>query len=591
MSSSTIRIKTKGEYCCDFETTSKNQYLKEGLTRVYLFRLVDLKTGLDVKQGTSMSEFINNIENDKKIEKIYFHNLSFDGCFIIDYLLRNDYKYVNDKEQLSKENCDSFYSIIDESGSIYEIDIYFSKVNKKVKINCSYKLTGLSIEDLGELVGVTKLKETHDYTEFKNYNSISEVTEEELNYIKNDVEIMRLGILKCYEMGIRGLTKSSACYKMWKHMEWNKICKDVHTDYPPEIKHIVDASYRGGITMINKKYKGKLLGECRNYDVNSLYPSVMYNDMPIGEYVSAKNDKDIPSNYNIRLYEISVFNAKVLKGFIPFIPTSKSFIFKDSYQYTNEIKNMTLYLWDCEYELFKTFYEGTYKVVNIVAWKSKKDLFKDYIDKFKKIKEEAPNPSPERTFAKLCMNSLYGKFAQTSDRVSKRPMLLGNGVVYYERFISNLKSNYDRKIASRITSLARCVLIKAIESEPNRFIYCDTDSIYCLGDYELKGIPIDSKKLGYWKYEYSYSKFKGLKAKCYIATISNEGEKKGTLHSAVAGLSKECQKQLNYDNFKEGLTIEGAKKQVKRVKGGMIIDTIPFTIKVEKQGVITSGKE
>ena len=124
MSSSTIKVKTKGEYCCDFETTSKNQYLKEGLTRVYLFRLVDLKTGLDIKQGTSISEFINNIENDKKIEKVYFHNLSFDGCFIIDYLLRNDYKYVNDKEQLSKENCNSFYSIIDESGSIYEIDIY-----------------------------------------------------------------------------------------------------------------------------------------------------------------------------------------------------------------------------------------------------------------------------------------------------------------------------------------------------------------------------------------------------------------------------------------------------------------------------------
>lgn len=585
-----MRVGKSKEYCCDFETTSKYQYEKEGLTRVYLFRLVDLKTGLKVKLGVNISEFINEIKINKNISKVYFHNLSFDGCFIIDYLLRNDFKWCNNKDELSKMESNAFNAIIDENGSIYEIDIFFYEMPKIVHINCSYKLTGLSIKDLGKLVGVEKLNETHNYTEIKNYKSIEEVTAEELSYIKNDVEIMRLGILKCYEMGIRGLTKSSACYKMWREMEWCKIKDDVITDYPPEIKHIIDASYRGGITMINKKYANKILGACRNYDVNSLYPSVMYNEMPIGEYVAGKQDSDINSKYSMRLYEISVFNAKVINGFIPFIPTTKSFIFKDSYNYDKEIKNLTLYLWDCEFELFKKFYEGIYKIVNIVAWKPKKDLFKEYIDKFRVIKETAPNPSPERTFAKLCMNGLYGKFAQTSDRVSKRPMLLDNGLVYYEKFITPNMGDYDRKIASRITALARCVLIKAIESAPERFIYCDTDSIYCLGDYELEGLPIDDKKFGYWKYEYSYSKFKGLKAKCYIATISNEGKDFGKLHSAVAGLPKECQSKLTYEEFKEGLTIDNAKKQVKRVRGGMIIDSIPFTIKITKEGVINSGK-
>ena len=46
---------------------------------------------------------------------------------------------------------------------------------------------------------------------------------------------------------------------------------------------------------------------------------------------------------------------------------------------------------------------------------------------------------------------------------------------------------------------------------------------------------------------------------------------------------------ITFDNFKNGLTINNAKKQIKRVKGGVIIDNIPFTIKVKENNVITNG--
>lgn len=582
-------VHTKGEYCCDFETTSKEQYLKEGSTRVYLYRLVDLRSGKKVKMGVNIESFINSLKTDENITKVYFHNLSFDGAFIIDYLLRINYQWSEleeFKEKIKNSSDNHFTSIIDNFGSIYEIIIYFGETKKKITFNCSYKLTGLSIDDLGKLIGVKKLKETHDYTEMKDYKTLEEVTEEEISYITNDVEIMRQGILKCYEMGIRGMTKASACYKLWKKISWFKYKNDMITEYDKETQDIIDLSYKGAITMMNPLYANKVIEGAINYDVNSLYPSQMlYGEMPIGEYVKAKKDEDIPVKYNVRLYEIAVVRATIIEGYIPFIGIQKNGIFKDAYEYNDTIRYVTLRLWDKEFELFRMFYTGERQITNIVAWGGELHLFKDYIEKFKKIKEEAPNPSPERAFAKLCMNSVYGKFAQTSYRLSKAPYINDKDEVGFKVYTSETNTKYDRKIASRITSLARCVLIEAIESNKDRFLYCDTDSIYLKGKEPAKNIRIDDKELGCWKMEHTYSKFKGLKAKCYISTIDS-GKEKGQIHSAVAGLPKDAQQKLTYDTFKDGLVINDAKKRLYRVKGGIIIDTCPFTIKVTKKGVI-----
>ena len=577
------RIVTKGEYCCDFETTSLKQYELEGRTRVYLYKIVDLKTGKKEHYGVNIEDFIDYIFNQKDLLKIYFHNLSFDGEFIIYHLMEKGWKYVDEMKEPTKDA--TFTAIIDNFTSIYEITL--SKNEKLIKINCSYKLTGLSIKELGKLVGLDKLNETHDYEEFKNYKTIDEVSDEELSYITNDVEIMRQAIIKCYEMGIRGITKSSACYKLWKNIEWAKLRDNVITDYTDEIKHIVDSSYRGGITMVNKLYQGKTLYDMRNYDVNSLYPSVMYNKMPIGEPMLVKNEKDLPGNYELRLYEIYIENAQVLKGYIPFIPTTKSFVWKDSYEYPYKVENLEICLWEDEFNLFKTYYEGDYMVIKVVGWKAKEKMFDEYLETFKRIKENAPNPSPERTFAKGCMNSLYGKFAQTNNRVSKRPKLI-EGELEFESFENEGKGTYDRKIASIITSYARCVLIKAINKNPKRFVYCDTDSIYILGDYDYD-IPVDAKKLGFWKYEHSYYKFKSLKAKCYISIIKG-GEEDGDIHSAISGLPKEVQNTIKFDEFKDGKTWVDVKRQQCRVKGGIVIVKRPFTIKIKK-GEIISNEE
>lgn len=570
-------VSTKGLYCCDFETTSKAQYDIEGFTKVYFYKLVSLDNKYK-KYGLTIEERFKDVSENKDISTIYFHNLTFDGSFIVDFLLRENYKFNKESKTLKKGE---FNAIIDMFNKIYQITIFVNE--RPLKIACSYMLTTLSIDNLGKLLGIPKLKEIHDYLGIKNYATLEDVPKDEFLYIDNDVEIMRLGILECFRLGIRGMTKSSACFKIWKNLNYAKIQDKCMQEETEEIKTIVDKSYRGGITQVNKKYQDMILKDMRNYDVNSLYPSVMYQDMPNEVGYIAPSDNLIPNNYSIRLYQIYVFRATIKEDYIPFIPTIKSFVFNHSYDYPSKIEDLELCIWGNEFELFKLYYDVDFKISKVIGWKPLKNMFTDYLEKFRLMKENAPNPSAERDFAKRCMNSLYGKLAQSEVLTSKEP--------YYNPFSDEVDfapyttegKSYDKKVASYITSQARVVLIKAINKCPSRFVYCDTDSIYVLGDYEYD-IPIDDRKFGYWKYEHSYDKFKCLKAKCYIATIKGSGE----VHSAIAGLPKEIQQTLTFDNFKNGLVIYNAKKQLHRVKGGIIIVNAPFTIKVEEDRLTSS---
>ena len=62
--------------------------------------------------------FFENLINIGGEFILYFHNLSFDGEFSDWFLLENGYVY---EEEMSKEK--TFFSIIDESGSIYMINL------------------------------------------------------------------------------------------------------------------------------------------------------------------------------------------------------------------------------------------------------------------------------------------------------------------------------------------------------------------------------------------------------------------------------------------------------------------------------------
>lgn len=564
-----MRKSKTNTYCADFETTSEQQYKRDGFTKVYLWKIMGVDTPLD-EIGLNLDNFFKLLgEQLKNGDVVYFHNLSFDGEFILWYLLQNEYTYT---EMVNKPK--TFSSIIDETGSIYMITINID--GKTIEFRCSYKLFPKSIEDIGVMVGIPKLKETHNYEELKDYKTLDDINSEERMYITHDVKIMVALIRYLKERNVKGLTMSSSAYKDWLKDKYMLCSREMKKDTNEEVVEIVRKSYRGGITKVNPKYAGMEFNDVISFDVNSLYPSVMYeNPMPIGE---GKIYKTIEEGRRDRRYlfivVVFVQYAKVREGQHAFIGNQSGFSYARKYSYDDVIENKMLYLWYDEFRLFQLVYDGQYEIQKCVGWKKANYVFKDYIDRWYEVKKNAKNDT-ERSLAKLMLNSLYGKFGMNDSRITKVPIAIGDKIIY--KTIDNNTTYYYKEVASYITSKARCKLASFMNRCYDKFLYCDTDSVYYIGHEVPKLFEdvVDDKKLGYWKYEGHYTRFKALKAKCYIKQLDD-----GTIVRRIAGCPKECAELVNFDNFNFGLRLKNAKRCKKKVEGGIIISNTDFTINI-----------
>ena len=558
--------------CCDFETSSQHMYEEEGEARVYLWASKEIYNKRhttthykNMAYGISIKSYFDYLFSIKEDCTIYFHNLSHDGEFIIWELLRQKYRYNGESDKLYNHQ---FYSLITDDNKYYTIII--KNQGREYEFHCSYRLLPLSIAELGKIVGVEKLGDTYDYESTRSYKMARQVPEKDLMYIHNDVEIMRLILLQAFGMGIDKLTLASSAYYHWKTSQITFEREEL-VSLPDDIQEYVNLSYKGGITQVNPKYQGKIVEDCCSYDVNSLYPSVMLaNSMPYGlpEYVEESDM--IPNKYKYLIF-IAATDVEIRKGYIPFVGIREGFGF-NSYQYPEVLLNVELCLWYDEYELFKKYYKGNYTIGKILQFKQRAKVFDKYFEKWKTIKETTKNPA-EKKIAKLMMNSLYGKFGSTKDKRSKIFDKI-EGDKLHSRIEEHEVKEFYRPIASFITSCARCVLIRAMEDCHERFIYCDTDSIYLTGDRQ-PNIPVHESRLGYWGYEGRIQRFKALKAKCYVKETS------GGVETRIAGLPKTAQRDyISIDTLEEHLKIEKAKLARKRVKGGVILCETDFTIKL-----------
>ena len=87
-------------FVSDFETTTEPFYKKHGYTRVWASCSVDILTGKTVHIGEDIEDWLNWCSTVPGA-KIWFHNLKFDGEFIISKLLNLGFKYV---EKVQNDN-------------------------------------------------------------------------------------------------------------------------------------------------------------------------------------------------------------------------------------------------------------------------------------------------------------------------------------------------------------------------------------------------------------------------------------------------------------------------------------------------------
>lgn len=599
-------------YVADFETTTDpdNCY-------VWAYALREVSKFDDDKEtiiGTNIDDFMKWCEEVDN-HKVYFHNLKFDGQFILTWLLQHGFEFVDDPR---KRRTKTFTTLISDKGLYYSIEVVFKLWGKKVNkitFQDSLKLIPLSVDAIAKAFHLPISKLKLDYDCHNGLPAGTPLTDHEKDYITNDVKIVAHAIDYFNSQDLTKMTIGSCALE-----EYKKIIKkrNFKRYFPaPKFHDDVKQSYRGGFTYLNPKFAGKTIKNGLVLDVNSLYPSVMYeNYLPFGTPIFFKGKYEYDELYPIYT-QMFRCQFELKKGKIPTIQIKYNGYFKpNEYLTSSNYEEVVLCLNSVDLELFFEQYD-VYNIEYLSGWmfKATKGLFTEYIDKWSgnKIKAKEEGNHGLYLISKLFLNSLYGKFGSSNIVRSKIPYLDEDGVLHYKDSDPEEKDPVYVAMASFITSYARLKTITAAQEITDRynkklskaeFVYADTDSLHIVlnGEDEeefLKncGLDIDSTKLGAWDHEMSFNKGKYLRQKCYMENeiIDEESYLKGLekedsylynkdkngfykLKITVAGMPSGCYPYVTFNNFKIGAMYEG-KKQPKLVKGGVILNSVDFTIK------------
>lgn len=576
-------------FVADFETTTDINDC-----RVWAYAICEIENQENIVIGTTIDDFMKWCEDRKENDTIYFHNLKFDCQFIIDWLFRNEYVHTTKPEEKATK---TFNTLISDKGLFYQVEVIFKKKGKKVNkvvFLDSYKLIPLSVDAIAKSFKLPISKLEIDYNAHNDLPIGSPLTLQEEEYIKHDVQIVAHAIRYFHSQGLDKMTIGSCALSEYKKLIKKK---NFNLYFPtPKYHDDVKQSYRGGFTYLNPKFAEKTIGKGIVLDVNSLYPSVMYeNYLPFGTpiYFTGKYEPD--PIYPIYTQMIRC-QFELKKDKIPTIQIKYGYTFRSNEYLTNSgDTEVVLCLNSVDLELFFEQYD-VYNLEYISGWKFKatKGLFTEYIDKWSNNKIQAKKEGNHGLYliSKLFLNSLYGKFGTDTRVTSKIPYLSDDNQIHYKDGETEYKDGIYIAMASFITSYARRKTIKSAQrimdnykegKSKIQFVYADTDSLHCVSpNFELpEGLDIDPTKLGAWKYESKFNKAKFLRQKCYIENSTEDIDNDNPefeLKITVAGMPKDCHEFVNFNNFKIGASFKG-KKQPKIVPGGVVLSEIDFTIK------------
>jgi hypothetical protein len=563
-------------FVADFETTTH----EKDKTRIWAYGLTEIGNTEFFRAGRTMEEFFRFCESQTN-SIMYFHNLKFDGEFIIHWLLTNGYTYSKEK------NDRTFNVMISKMNQFYSIEVIFQRRNKnykKVKFLDSLKKLPFPVAKIAKDFKFDIQKLDIDYDKPRPVGYFP--TREEIQYIRNDVEIVARALHIQYEQGLSKMTIGSDALNYFKEglgkKVWERHFPVMSLEVDSDKRNGLRLSYRGGFTYLNPKYKCVDMGKGIVLDVNSLYPSVMYNcllpyDYPIFFKGKYKPNEICPLYIQrfvceFELKKDHIPTIQIKKGNLGFIPTE--------YVESSKGKPVELVLTSVDMKLFLDHYDITEMYEYIDGWmfRAKQGMFKEYIDHWMHVKENTTGSI--RAIAKLLLNSLYGKFASNPDVTGKYPVLNGNVVEYHDKEEEFTNPVYT-PLASFVTAYAREITIRSAQKNYDRFIYADTDSLHLIGE-ELPELEIHPTKLGAWDHESTFERGRFIRAKSYIEQVD------GKLHVTCAGMPDNVKSLVTWENFRplnEEMLLpcrDGyyfGKLMPKKVEGGVILEPNEFRIK------------
>lgn len=567
----------------DFETTTD-----EKDCRVWAYAICEIGNPDYFVYGNNIYEFLDYCKRSDNAT-LYFHNLKFDGEFIMVALFELGFTHVIDRTDLESN---TFTTLISNKGQFYSMKIVFEKKGKRTKsvtIYDSLKILPFSVSAIAKGFNLPISKLEIDYHETREIGHL--LTQDEIDYIRNDVDIVARALDVLFQQGLDKITQGSNALFDYKRTVTPKRFEQW---FPiPDYDHDVRQSYRGGFTYLNPKYKGVDIKEGIVLDVNSLYPSVMHDrPLPYGEGIYFEGQYKADTLYNLYVQMFTCqFELKTnhiptiqLKNTLAFVPTE--------YLTSSGSEDVTMCMTCVDLDLFFEHYD-VFNIEYHSGWKFKSTigLFTEYIDKWTTIKIQSKLDGNKAMYllAKLMLNALYGKFALNPNVQSKYPYY-DNGMIKYKEGQKEARPPIYIPVGTFVTSWARYKTITSAQSVYDRFVYADTDSLHLKGTDIPTNLDVDSVKLGFWKWEGLFKKARFLRQKSYMEYIrepeKDELEQLKVLYTdkpfeyniTCAGLPESCYPYVTWDNFHEGTSYSG-KLQMKHVKGGIILKDIDFSIK------------
>ena len=117
-------------FTADFETST---WLSDE-SFVWAWAICEIGNVDNLRIGNSIDTFMELVEKENN-PIILFHNLKFDGEFILYWLMKNGFLYTEKKERKDR----TFSTLISDMGLFYEIEVYFENLGVEIrKINPNF---------------------------------------------------------------------------------------------------------------------------------------------------------------------------------------------------------------------------------------------------------------------------------------------------------------------------------------------------------------------------------------------------------------------------------------------------------------------
>jgi len=560
-----------------FDTETNETFLNDDIRQ----HTLKLGWALYWNKKDNVEEWFNFIDKkifwdfvEKKIMNIseliiFAHNTDF------------DFKIVDGIRQLTKRRYKLHRFYI--NGSVFSLT--FKKKKKTIRIYDTMNYVPFPLKKIGEILGCKKLN--------IEFNSC---TNDELSiYCKNDVKIIYLFIKKLLDfLETNNLcrlrpTTSSIALNAFRHRFYDYDNNPIYIHSMEGAIEIERKSYHGGITDCFKvgKFKDKLV----KLDINSMYPyQMLINELPTKLIYYSDKKED---NLKEKLFTL-IKKHHIIADCKIFLPKEYAYILT-KFKVNKIEKNGFIYgkfrsvLSTPEIE-FVLKYGKIINVNKLYVYK-KSFIFKDYVNFFYKKRFEYKNDGNYifEHFCKICLNGLYGKFAQKSSMykilkenieydVGKYTVLLDEKGIVKECLVmhignkivkvSYLDNNaYDSFVAisSMITAYARMYLIELILKVGRENVYyVDTDSLI-IKKSSLNKLNkyINNNEIGKLKIEGYSNKSEFIRPKWY--TFNNDEKCKGVKKSHIVLYDNNNERKIKQDQwerFKTSIRNKNVDKQM-----------------------------